>query len=180
MAWFQTVSNAVYTAACRAFNLDPESQQGYARFVPAYLPNATTPQANRDADVCYYAVSERQGTAWDYTMQNIDSGKLTVKKTIPVTVLFTFYGPNADDDAEHFWSALQIDTGYGSPRKVLRDANIALDGTPERPVSLFEIEGTYHRRRSDVRVNLSYLDTMTKNVSTVESGPDIVVQQNKN
>lgn len=179
MAWFQHVSNAVYTAACRAFNLDPASQEGLARFVPAYLPNATTPQADRDVNVCYYAVSERQGTAWDYTMQEAGNSKISVTKTIPVTVLFTFYGPNADDDAEFFWSALRIDTGYGSPRQVLRGSRIALDGTPQRPVSIFEVEGTFHRRRCDVRVDLSYLDVEDKAAAMVTSPPDITARLNQ-
>ena len=158
MGWFETVQDGIYMALCAAFRIDPDSVEGAARFVPAYLPNATTPQARRDANVCYYAVSEEQGTQSDYTMLSVENSRVTVKKTIPASVLLTFYGPDADSDAESFWSAIQVDTGHGSPRAILRSMRIVLDGWPGRPVSIFETEGTYHRRRCDVRVDLLYLE----------------------
>ena len=172
------VQDGVYLALCAAFQIDPGSEEGAARFAPAYLPNATTPQAPRNKNVCYYALSVEQGTTFDYTMLETGPSGTVVKKTIPVSALLTFYGPDADNDAEAFWSAIQVDTGYGSPRSVLRSMRIVPDGRPGRPVSLFETEGTYHRRRCAVRLDLLYLDYQDMgSPGTVEEVPDITLNK---
>lgn len=175
MGWFENTSNAIYDALCATFGLDPSTQVALKRFVPAYVGGVTTPQAKSDADVCYFSVSERQGTNSDYISVKRKSNQLEITKTIPATVLLTFYGPNSDDDAEYFWSNFMIDTGASGPRAILRNANIVPDGKPERPLSVPELEGTLWRRRCDVRVNLSYLDVQTKNVSTVSEAPEVTI-----
>ena len=177
MAWFEKTSVAVAKALCACFNLDPESQEAITRFVPAYLENDTTPQAPRNKNVVYYALSEMQGTGYDYIQHNtklVDGQVITtITKTIPISCLLTFYGNNADDDAELFWSMFQWDSGADSPRAVLRSEKIVPIGLPERPVSLFEVEGTFHRRRCDVRLNLAYLDVSVHQVSAVTEPPEI-------
>ena len=177
MAWFQTVSLAVAKMLCACFNLDPASQEAADRFIPAYLEDTTNTQAPRNKNLVYYALSEMQGTDYDYIFQTtyVEKGesKTAVGKTVPITCLLTFYGSNADDDAELFWSMFQWDSGAGSPRAILRKEKIVPIGTPERPLSIFEVEGTFHRRRCDVRLNLAYLDADVRPVSAVAEPPEI-------
>lgn len=186
MGWMETVRDGIYRALCAAFRLEPESQEGLTKFVPAYVENTITPQAPRDIDVCYFNVESYPGdNSLDYVMLNVTgindgAAKMEIKKTIPCSVLITFYGPNADDEAEFFWSIFQWDNGVGSPRSVLRDKRIVPIGTPNRPVSLYEVEGTYQRRRCDVRVNLAYLEVSEFDVSEVEVAPEIGVQSQLN
>lgn len=173
MAWFQTVSDAVYNALCAVFQVNPDAQSSMNRFIPAYVEGTSTPQEDRDVDVCYYAVSEERGTAYDYVMLTEDEGKIEIKATVPVNVLLIFYGPHADDDAEKFWKVIQVDNGYKSARAILRKSNITLNGKPGRPVSVPEVEGTLWRRRCDVPLSLSYLDTEVLEAGMVERPPDI-------
>ena len=181
MGWFQTVRDGIYLALCASFNIDPDSPEGLKRFVPAYVEDTITPQAPRNLDVTYFSVESYQGnTDFDYIMLNqvsrLGLTKTQIKKTVPCSVLITFYGPNADDDAEEFWSLFQWDNGAESPRAILRNMRIVPIGTPVRPVSIYEVEGTYQRRRCDVRVNLAYLDISEHSSSEVNTPPEIVVR----
>ena len=184
MGWFKTVSDAIYYGLCAAFNLNPASEDAMKRFVPAYIENATNAQAPRDMDICYFAVSTAMDEGLNYiqTQNVIVKGvpKVQIKKTVPVSVLFTFYGPNADDDAEFFWERVQWDSGAGSARAIWRKSNIAPIGKPDRPVTLFEVEGTYHRRRSDVRMNLAYLAVTESEAGYVDSAPEFMIETNQN
>ena len=186
MGWYSTVREGIYLALCAAFGLDPDSSAALAKFVPAYVEDTITPQAPRNLDVCYFAVDRYTGeSGLDYIMlaqeTNIYGQVLTrIKKSVPATVLLTFYGPNADDEAESFWSRFQWDSGVNSPRAILRDKRIVPIGTPARPVSLFEVEGTYQRRRCDVRVNLAYLDIEEFESSHVDTVPEITSQPQYN
>ena len=184
MGWFKTVSDGIYEALCASFGLNPDSQEAMNRFVPAYIEDTITPQALRTDNVCYFSI-ERQATetGTDYIMLkqvlSNDVTKTEIKKTVASSVLLTFYGPNADDDSETFWSMFQWDNGVNSPRAILRKKRIVPIGKPARPVSLFEVEGTFQRRRCDVRVNLAYLDISEHNSSEVDSAPEIGVQLQK-
>ena len=177
MAWFETVSVAIAKMLCACFNVDPASPEAASRFVPAYIENMTTPQAPRNTNVVYYAVGEMQNTNFDYiqlsTQEVKGVVKTQIKKTIPISVLLTFYGPNADDDAELFWSMFQWDSGADSPRAILRGERIVPIGKPDRPLSVFEVEGTFHRRRCDVRLYLAYLDISEHTSSAVTEPPEI-------
>jgi len=184
MGWYETVRDGIYDALCAAFNVNPTSQEALSRFVPAYVEDTITPQAPRNVNVTYFNIERPQGESdLDYIMQKqvMRSGqvKTQIKKSIPCSVLITFYGPNADDDAEEFWSMFQWDNGVNSPRAILRSNKIVPIGKPARPVSLFEVEGTFQRRRCDVRVNLAYLDISEHNSSEVDSPPVIVIQPQK-
>lgn len=180
MGWFEEVREGIYLALCAAMGYDPATT-GLKKFIPAYIENQETPQAPRDVDVCYYAVGTEQGnTDLDYIMlkQVVKNGqtKTQIKKTVPCYALMTFYGPNADDDSERFWSMFQWDNGANSPRAILRNLKIVPIGMPDRPVSLYETEGTYQRRRCDVRVNLAYLDVGEFESSHVDTVPEIGIQ----
>ncbi len=183
--WKKHVSDAVYLALCATFQLDPSSDEALARFIPAYIKDVTTPQAPRNANVCYFSISLMQGTEYDfietsYSVKN-NLPVATLKKPIPISVLLTFYGEDADDDAEQFWSLFQFDSGPSSARAVLREKNIAPSGKPERPVDVWEVEGTHNRRRSDVRVNLLYKSVTEYSTGLVETPPEITtVTQNNN
>ena len=181
MGWYNTVSDAVAHMLCACFNCDPESPEAASRFIPAYLENSTTPQAPRNKDVVYYALSETQIDSYNYiqlrTRATNGQTKTTIKKTVPIQCLLTFYGSNADNDAELFWSQFQWDSGADSPRAILRKKNIVPIGLPERPVSLFEVEGTFHRRRCDVRVSLAYFDVSEHVASAITEPPEIEITQ---
>ena len=177
MSWFQKVSDAVAKMLCACFNLDPASLEAANRFIPAYQESMTNPQAPRNKNVVYYALSEAQDVGFDYVQTSTkavgNTNKTIIKKTIPVNVLLSFYGSNADDDAELFWSMFQWDSGAESPRAILRGEKIVPIGLPGRPIAVFEVEGTFHRRRCDVRLNLAYLDVTEHSVSVVTEPPEI-------
>ena len=177
MGWFSHVSDSIFYALCAVFKTNPASNDSLKRFVPAYIQDATNAQAPRNVDICYYAVTEAQDSGFDYIqMKNVlVSGvpKVRIKKTVPVSVLFTFYGDNADDDAELFWEQIQWDSGYESARSVLRRKNIVPIGKPDRPVSLYETEGTFQRRRCDVRMNFAYLMITDNSAGYVNESPEI-------
>ena len=180
MSWFSHVSDSMYLALCAVFGVDPTSNDGLKRFVPAYINTATNAQAPRNMDVCYYAVSELQDSIFDYfqTKNVILNGNPTVKieKEIPFNVIFTFYGENADDDAEHFWERIMFDSGKGGARSILRGRNIVPIGKPGRPVSLYETEGTFQRRRCDVRMDFAYLHTSYSGAGAVEVMPEFTIK----
>lgn len=182
MGWMENVRTAVYKALCATFGVDPALTTSAARFIPAYVENATNPQAMRNANVCYYAISEERSEGTDYVQISYKKpstqGKAVLTRTIPISVLLTFYGPNADNDAETFWSMFQWDSGAVSPRAVLRGEKIVPIGKPDMPVSLFEVEGTYHRRRCDVRLRLAYLYVTEHDASLVEQPPEITTVVN--
>ena len=181
MGWREAVSEGIYRALCAALGYNPEGN-GLKRFIPAYVNNTITPQAPRDVDVCYFDVRayEGQDSGLNYIMQNqvVVNGqpKTKIMKSVPVTVLVTFYGPNADNDSEEFWSMFQWDNGKESPRAILRSRRIVPIGRPYRPTPLYEVEGTYQRRRCDVRVHLAYLDVGEKNSSHIDTVPEIGFQ----
>lgn len=181
MRWRDYVGKAIYLACCAVFGYDPESQSALSHFIPAYTDDVNTPQAPRNVDVCYFDVQTFQGQSnFDYIMERQVTrnsiAKTGIVKTIPCSVLLTFYGPNADEDAEDFWSLFQWDNGGNSPRAILRQMKIAPIGKPDRPISTIEVEGTYQRRRSDVRVNLAYLVEKEYDSSHVDTVPDIGIQ----
>ena len=185
MGWYSTVKEAMYEALCASFGLDPDSEQALNRFVPAYIEDTIKPQAPRNLDVTYYAINNYQeDSGFNYIMAQQTSlqgnAKTEIKKTIPASVLVTFYGPNADDDAEQFWSSFQWDNGSNSPRAMLRKHNIVPIGKPDRPVALYEVEGTYQRRRSDVQVDVAYYEVSVYDSSEVDSAPEITFQTQPN
>ena len=182
MGWRKHVSDAMYDALCAVFEMDPNSAEAMRKFVPAYIKDTTNVQAPRNLDICYYDISRPGDTDQDYIQvlppKRGNNTKTTIKKTIPVSVLFTFYGENADDESEEFWSLIQWDKGAGSARAILRSKKIVLYGKPIRPVPLFEVEGTFHRRRCDVRVNFAYLCETAKEANYVEHAPDVDIVTN--
>ena len=182
MGWYEAVRDGIFEALCATFNLNPETD-GLNRFIPAYTDDAVTPQAPRNKDVSYFSVERFPGSTLDYIeeKQVLVNGltKTRLQKSVPASVLVTFYGPNADDDAEFFWSEFQRDGGKNSPRGILRGKNIVPIGkAPDRPQPLFEVEGTYQRRRSDVRVNLAYLDVTEHESSEITIPPEVVIRTN--
>lgn len=180
--WFRHVSDAMYLALCAVFQIDPQSADGLKRFVPAYIENATNTQAPRDINICYYAIAEEQNTDYDYVqLRNrmlINGLHRESSTTVPISVLFTFYGTNADNDAEMFWQRIQQDSDGNSARALLRKQKIVPMGKPSRPVTVFETEGTYHRRRCDVRAGFAYLMTDSYSVGYVDGPPVINIAQN--
>lgn len=179
MGWINHVRDAIYDALCAVFGTDPASADSLKRFVPAYIQDATNTQAPRDTNICYFAVSESQESGFNYVQTSgiMIKGAPAYKTcvTVPVDVLFTFYGPDADDDAETFWARIQQDIDCTSARAVLRSKRIVPMEGPSRPQSVFEIEGTYHRRRCDVRMGFAYLMITDSTGGYVDSPPEIGV-----
>lgn len=164
---------------CIVFQLDPESTEALSRFVPAYEFTVTTPQADRNANVCYYALRERQGTNLDYTEITLADREdtevvATVGKNIPFAAELTFYGPRAYEDAELFWSVFQTDLDNTSARSMLRRMQIVPEGRPSRPLNNREVEGTFIRLRSDVELDLILYDTNRMPYGHVEHPPEFV------
>ena len=59
---------------------------------------------------------------------------------------------------------------------ILRQMGIVPIGSPDRPVSVYEVEGTYQRRRMDVRVNLAYYESEDHESSHVDVAPEVIIQ----
>ena len=175
MAWYEKVKDAVYDMLCSTFGADPEAQTSLDRFVPAYTDNVTTPQYNSNDNVCFYTLSEEQGTSVDYVSEETDGKHILITSNIPISLLLTFYGPKAYDDAEYFWSRAMVDNGSGSPRSVLRKNQITYRGRPVRPVTSPELEGTLWRNRCDVRVPLVYLNVDQVDAGMIEEAPEVTV-----
>lgn len=173
MAWLDTANAAVFRALCAVFALDPDGSEAASRFRCAYTGTAVThPQADRERDVCYYTVTETSDPALAHTRRDYaldEQGRMTVRihKVLPLSCLLTFYGPNADEDAEACWSGLFADYGHGSPPDVLRQSGLSLVSWPDRPLSLPELQGSLWRRRCDLRVGLRM-----RTVQTVRQRPD--------
>lgn len=180
MDWYKAVKKGIYEALCAAFELDPDGA-GLKRFVPAYEENTVVPQAPRNVNVTYYTVQNYTGDStlnYQQETQVLDESltKTRIQKSVPASVLVTFYGPDADGDAEKFWSMFKWDRGAGSPRSILRQMGIVPIGSPDRPVSVYEVEGTYQRRRSDVKVNLAYYESEDHESSHVDVAPEVIIQ----
>ena len=102
---------------------------------------------------------------------------VTVRKVVPIQCLFTFYGPDADEDAEKVWSRLFIDLGQGCPRSILRQAGMVPLPRPSHPNAAPELEGSLWRRRTDLTVYFSMLEEETIAVPQVEQPGGMDVRQ---
>ena len=179
MTWEKVAKNAVYLALCAVFRLDPESEEALSRFIPAYEETSTTPQADRNARVCYYFLQERQSTNFDYTELSYarsqdEAAVATVGKNIPFTAALTFYGPKAYEDAEYFWSVFQIDLDTARARSLLRRTHIVPDGKPSRPQNSGETEGEYIRLLADGNLDLEYKEQVQIPYETVDQPPELI------
>lgn len=179
MIWFQHVSDAVYDALAAALGMDPDLQSTADRIVPAYVqsvPDITTPQYNSNDDVLFFAISEEASESESVFIKGAENA-LEVTQEIPISVLLTFYGPNADDRAEAVRLRLMVDTGANSPRAILRKYKIVLNyglgKMPPRPVSIPELEGTLWRRRCDLRLSMNYLAVESLEMNPVEEVPEV-------
>ena len=177
MGWRETADRAVFDALCAVFGLDPESGEASRRFRAAYLQEATNPPTDRTKNVCYYALSEQLAANLDSVETSYQEGaegmKAVLRKIIPVQCLFSFYGPDADDDAEKLWSLLYLDTGAGCARSILRHAQMVPVPRPNRPLAVPELEGSLWRRRCDLTVFFSLLDETSVPVAQLAHAPEI-------
>jgi len=178
MGWKSNVQDIMYSALCAAFDMDPDAQASMDKFMPYYIDGMTIPQNDSDADVCFYDVSIAPGE--EFVLVNGSVNARTIRERIPVSVLFSFYGPSAEEEAEAFYRRVIVDTGHGCPRYVMRagDCYPAFGPglMPARPVLLWEPEGTFWRRRCDLRLNFVYLYEDKRNVNTVTEAPEIVTK----
>ena len=183
MGWIETADQAVFEALCAVFGLSPDSKEASRRFRAAYLREATNPPADRTKDVCYYAISEQTAANLDSIeisyQADAEGMKAVLRKVIPVQCLFSFYGPNSDNDAEKLWSLMYLDSGSGCARSILRRANMVPVPRPNRPLSVPELEGSLWRRRCDLTILFSLLDETSVPVAQVKSAPDIEIQTNR-
>ena len=177
MGWFQDAQNAMYDILCAAFGKDPKAETSLKRFVPAYMPGIMNPEAGYDMNITYYAISERQMSGMDYLMQSNKENAIGIRRTVPISVMFYFYGPDADEESESFWAWIQCDTGEGSPRSLLRKARMVLAGRPARPMTAPEIAGTLWRRRCDLRVDINILLDEARKAQTIIEAPVIKIEK---
>lgn len=177
MTWLKKADKAVFEALCACFGLDPASSAAGKRFRAAYLEEATSPQSGRKDNLCYYALSESPNSSLDALFSRYEDNAVTVRKVVPIQCLFTFYGPDADEDAEKVWSRLFIDLGQGCPRSILRQAGMVPLPRPSHPNAAPELEGSLWRRRTDLTVYFSMLEEETIAVPQVEQPGGMDVRQ---
>lgn len=178
MSWLRRAETAMLQACAASLGIAPGSREFNQRFRVSYPDQVTTPQAGLDRSVCYLTISEVTDQMTHYVQGRYGRNSdgvfgLMQEKTIPLQCLLTFYGKNADEDAENLWSRIMTDVGAGSPRDILRSAHMVPVGFPDRPVSLPELEGSLWRRRCDVRMRMNMLVTDFIPAHAIEHAPEI-------
>lgn len=172
--WRRDCEIAVALALCAVFGLDPESDEALS-FIRYTLQNGqNNAQGDTRADMVYITLSPvgDPATAWASTRAQAD-GLLVQTKTIPISCLLSFYGDHAEEYAEQAWSGLMLDTGYGSPRFIMREHRLIPVERPERPVSMPEPVGGVWRRRADLRLRLNRLQVDEIQFSPVGQAPEV-------
>lgn len=175
--WLRSCEIAMALALCSVFGLDPESDDaiGFIRYT--YREGRNVPEGGWNENLVYitYSSVSDPSNSWASTVYT-DDGKVIRQKTVPLSCLLTFYGPNSTELAEQARSGLMLDAGYGSPRYVLRESCLVPVGWPDNPVTLPEVAGGIWRMRSDLRLRLSYLQTDTTGYQAMEKSPELTAR----
>lgn len=167
----KAAETAVALAICAVFEIDPSASASadFVRF--SYRGDGASPLPPRTKDLCYITVTQNDQPTFFST--SVDKSKMSLKKTIPLDVLVTFYGPACRANAEYFRTRLLAAPEYGSPRQVLSARGIVPVIPIGMPVFAPEVEDANWRLRCDVRFSARQLVTETLNVTTVSQPPDV-------
>ena len=167
----KAAETAVAFAVCAVFDLDPNasSSADFVRF--SYRGDGASPLPSRTKDLCYITVTQNDQPVFFST--NTENNVMTIRKTIPLSALVTFYGPACRANAEYFRTRLLAAPEYGSPRQVLSAHGIVPVIPIGMPVFAPEVEDANWRLRCDVRFSARQLVTETLNVTTVSQTPDV-------
>jgi hypothetical protein len=173
------MNETIYKALCACLGLAPSSEQALGMIRQAYTEPENSPQAARNADVVYWAISPEQDTnpaSYNETAAGSGSHKPTVHRFLAYQLLVVCYGPGCEANARKIRSFLYID-GANLPRGILRKAGIYPVPEPQAVQVMYEPEGALWRRRADVVISLRIRETMVYSASrnTITSAPAVVI-----
>ena len=175
--WQEAVEVALWDAICSALGLDAGSDAAAALIRYADRDDGTDVRPPRTTDVIYISVSPEQDTgATAWVASAFDNGEIRTVRTIPLTCLLVCYGPQSSLYADALWAGIWADLGPGSPRDVLRRANLTPVPPLNRPTLAPEPEDGNWRKRADLRVRMNlHLESAAAFVP-VASPPDVSIE----
>lgn len=148
--WIEKAEESFACAIAACMGMDPDSPKAadFIRFTNRI--DDDSPQPARTKDVCYIAVSPRNGLYWAQTTTGEQS--TTIDKTLPLGAQIVFYGPHATQHAEYCRTMLLMNRQYGSGRMYLEQAGIYLEALMNPPTELHEQEDGGWRKRCDLTI----------------------------
>lgn len=172
--WKDKAKEGIAKALCVVFDVEWESDEALSLIRYAYNTASTNPKAEREKNVIYIAVSHVQdpATEWGSTSYQ-DDGSAIHQKTIPLSVLLTFYGHDCEEMAEYTRSRMMTDTGFGCPRSILRGYSMVPVPPIGSPTAVHEPDEGMWRLRADLRIRLNLLQEDTYTFEDVERIPEI-------
>ena len=175
--WKEKAFEGIAKALCMVFDLEWDSDEALKFIRKAYQQNITPPKASRRENVVYIHMSLVQDapTDWAATSYGAD-GQAVLTKTLPLSILLTFYGDDCEEMSEYARTRLLADTGYPCPRAILRDYNMVPVLPFSSPIPVHEPDEGEWRLRSDLRIRLNLLHQDTYQYQAVESIPDLTIE----
>lgn len=166
-------TQVVYRALCACLSVDPESVEGAALVVPAYLEPEPPPRPPRTQNIVYFTV-QSEDVQEERFQQYEDNRGFVIHSFLCYRLIVICYGPSAELNAHLIRSMIFID-GYGHPRYILRKAGIYPIPKNAQAVLLDELEGSLPRKRADLTVSIRVKDELTVTLPTVSVSPDVII-----
>ena len=175
-------STAIFDALCACLGLNPESQDAASLIREAYAEPENGPRLPRNRNVIYWTVLQ------DPSADPVCSGQRTeadgagrnttvVYTTLKYQLIIVCYGPACVEHAVRIRSMLFLD-GFGSPRRILRNAGIYPVPDPPQPAILHEEEGSLWRKRADLTISLRVRHEETAlNQGNIQSPPEVILHK---
>ena len=176
--WKELALEGVAKALCAVFEVEWESDAALALIRKAYQTDSVAPEAERNENVIYISIQQVQDTptSWASTSYGTD-GKATLQKTLPLTAMLTFYGQDCEEMAEYARTRLLADTGYDSPRSILRRYKMVPVLPFLAPIPAYEPDDAMWRLRADLRIRLNLLHEDVYDFEPVEEIPEIRLEK---
>lgn len=176
--WKDVAAEGIAKALCAVFEVEWESDEALSLIRYAYKTDRAAPMPGRAENVIYIQLGLIQDapTDWAATSYGTD-GKAVLTKTLPLSVLLTFYGNDSEEMSEYARTRLLADTGYNSPRAILRGYKMVPVLPFSSPLPVREPDGGEWRLRSDLRIRLNLLHQDTYDYNQVFEAPELTIKQ---
>lgn len=177
--WKDRAKEGIAKALCSVFEVEWESTAALDLIRYAYTTESTSPKADRQRNVIYIALSQVQDPATEWgSASYMDDGSVVHRKTIPLSVLLTFYGHDCEEMAEYARSRIMTDTGFGCPRQILRGYHMVPVPPIGSPTAVHEPDEGMWRLRADLRIRINLLQDDYYTFNGVEEIPEIETETN--
>lgn len=176
--WKDKAAEGIAKALCVVFDAEWESDEALSLIRYAYKTDSTPPEGERLENMVYIHLSLVQDapTSWSSLAYGED-GKTVLTKTLPLSILLTFYGNDCEEMAEYARTRLLADTGYNSPRSILRGYKMVPVLPFSSPVNVHEPDAGEWRLRSDLRIRMNLLHEDTYDYGSVQEIPDLIFKR---